>query len=281
MTRVATSVAVARALLFTGACALLPGFASAQSRGSLPTETISPLQASIACSLPPAMTAPRATALRSTAPLHVIGAQTPVLRSLFDEHDLLIIDGGTARGVELGQQYFVRRPVSSNVFRGQDKAIVTDGWIRIVAVNQTTAIASVDRICGPIQSGDYLEPFVLPSVPSQAVAVDRSGDPDFGTLGRILFGEQESYAAGAGSYIMIDRGTDQGLTPGARFAIYRDVKDWMPSAYGQTKATMPLTAIGEGVVVTTGETMSVMKILEARDAVQRGDYVVPRSNAKR
>jgi hypothetical protein len=55
----------------------------------------------------------------------------------------------------------------------------------------------------------------------------------------------------------------------------------MPSAYGQTKATTPLTAIGEGVVVTTGERMSVMKILEARDAVQRGDYVVPRSSGKR
>jgi hypothetical protein len=281
MKRVHPSVAVARALLFTGACALLPGFASAQSQGSLPAETISPLQVSIACSLPPAMTLARVTTPRSTAPLHVIGAQDPVSRSLFDEHDLLIIDGGTGRGVELGQQYFVRRPVSLAVFRGEAKAVVTGGWIRIIAVNQTTAIAAVDRICGPIQSGDYLEPFVLPSVPSAAVAVDRSGDPDFSTLGRILFGEQESYAAGAGSYIMIDRGTDQGLTPGARFAIYRDVKDWMQTAYGRTKATTPLTAIGEGVVVTTGETMSVMKILEARDAVQRGDYVVPRLNAKR
>ena len=281
MIRVHSSVAVARALLFTGACALLPGPASAQSQGSLPAETISPLQVSIACSLPPALAATRLTTPRSTAPLHVIGAQDPVPRSLFDEHDLLIIDGGTGRSVELGQQYFVRRPVSSSVFRGEEKAIVTDGWIRIIAVNQTTAIASVDRICGPIQVGAYLEPFVMPSVPSQAVAVDRSGDPDFGTLGRILFSEQESYAAGAGSFIMIDRGTDQGLTPGARFAIYRDVKDWMPGAYGQAKATTPLTAIGEGVVVTTGENMSVMKILEARDAVQRGDYVVPRSNAKR
>lgn len=281
MKRVHTSVAVARALLFTGACTLLPGFASAQSQGSLPAETIPPLQASIACSLPPAMTLAKIATPRSIAPLRIIGAQDPVPRSLFDDRDLLIIDGGTGRGVELGQQYFVRRPVSSAVYRGEARAVVTAGWIRIIAVNQTTAIASVDRICGPIQAGDYLEPFVMPSVPSQAMAVDRTGDPDFGTLGRIMFGEQEGYAAGAGSYMMIDRGTDQGLTPGARFAIYRDVKDWMPGAYGEAKATTPLTAIGEGVVVTTGERMSVMKILEARDAVQRGDYVVPRSNAKR
>jgi len=281
MIRVHSSIAVARALLFTGACALLPGFASAQSQGSLPAETISPSQVAIACSLPPSMTLARAATPQSKGPLHVIGAQDPVPRSLFDEHDLLIIDGGTGRDVQLGQRYFVRRPVSSSVFRGEAKAIVTGGWIRIIAVNETTAIASVDRICGPIQAGDYLEPFVMPSVPSQAAAVDRSGDLDFGTLGRILYGEQESYAAGAGSYITIDRGTEQGLTPGARFAIYRDVKAWMPSAYGQTKATTPLTAIGEGVVVSAGERMSVMKILEARDAVQRGDYVVPRSNAKR
>jgi hypothetical protein len=40
---------------------------------------------------------------------------------------------------------------------------------------------------------------------------------------------------------------------------------------------LPLASIGEGVVVTTGETMSVLRIVSARDAVYRGDYVVPRT----
>jgi hypothetical protein len=252
-------------------CALLalaaisPRSASAQ----MPDDGLSPLQVSLACALPPATSATRSNTF------HVIGAQDTVARSIFSERDLLIVDGGAARGIAVGQRYFVRRPVSSPPFRNNTKAIVTDGWIRIVAANQTTAIAFVERSCGAIETGDYLDTFAPPPVPADAIVTDRAGDPDFGALGRVLFGEQESDIGGAGSYMVVDRGTEQGLAPGARFAIYRNVQDWMPG-YDAPRTQLPLTSIGEGVVVTTSQKMSVIRILAARDAVRRGDYVVPR-----
>ena len=95
-------------------------------------------------------------------------------------------------------------------------------------------------------------------------------------MGRVLFGDEEHSTAGAGDYMLIDRGTDKGLTPGARFAIYRDVHRWMRDYSSTPLGQLPLASIGEGVVVTTGESMSVLRIVSARDAVLRGDYVVPR-----
>ena len=269
MTRFHTSVAAACALL--AVAVLSPGRAEAQL---LPTDGLTPLQVSLGCALPPA------TSTIRTNVLHVIGAQDTIPRSLFSERDLLIIDGGAARGVEVGQRYFIRRAISSSVYSGDAKAIVTAGWLRIVAANQGTAIASVDRACRAIEAGDYLEAFVEPVVPAGAMVIDRKGDPDFGSLGRVLFGDDERYAGGTGEYMVIDRGADQGLAPGARFAIYREVQDWMRDA-GSPAAQLPLSSIGEGVVVSTAQTMAVIRILAARDAVQRGDYVVPRPNATR
>jgi hypothetical protein len=69
-----------------------------------------------------------------------------------------------------------------------------------------------------------------------------------------------------GGYVLIDRGTDQGVTAGERYAIYRDIRS----------AGMPLASVGEAVVLSTGKTLALTKITSAHDAVLSGDYVAPR-----
>ena len=64
----------------------------------------------------------------------------------------------------------------------------------------------------------------------------------------------------------ITGGTDQGVKPGARFALFRDVK----------MIGMPLTSVGDAVVISTSSTMALTRITRARDAIVTGDYVVPR-----
>jgi hypothetical protein len=54
--------------------------------------------------------------------------------------------------------------------------------------------------------------------------------------------------------------------PGSRFAIYRDLG----------VAGMPLTTVGEAVMITVGRTMAVGRITRARDAARTGDYVALR-----
>ena len=82
---------------------------------------------------------------------------------------VVIVNGGTQAGVQIGQEYFVRRqfqfgrPPSS-----QPQTVRTAGWLRIVAVNDTTAIAQLDMACDGVRAGDYLEPFTLPVVPAPA-----------------------------------------------------------------------------------------------------------------
>jgi hypothetical protein len=48
--------------------------------------------------------------------------------------------------------------------------------------------------------------------------------------------------------------------------VYRDVH----------KPGVPLAPVGEAVVVSVGRALSVVRITAARDAIDRGDFIVPR-----
>ncbi|PYR31128.1 MAG: hypothetical protein DMF92_06430 [Acidobacteria bacterium] len=228
-----------------------------------PPDSLSPLQIALACAPPPATSSGT-----PAGKLRVIGAQDSSPRSLFGQSDLLVISGGTEKGMQLGQQFFLRRRSSFGTAAGDraPRLIRTAGWLRIVAANDVTAIATVEYGCDGILVGDYLEPFVVPVVPAGADRADTSGELDFTSLGRVLAGDEERLGGGTGEYMLIDRGEDQGVSPGARFAVYRDLR----------VGGLPLSAIGEVTVVSTGPTMAVVRINQARDAVQSGDWVVPR-----
>jgi hypothetical protein len=240
------------ALLFV-ACATTAAFAQAG-------DILSPLQMAVACA-PPTAGGDNATA---TA-LRIIGSQDAVPRSLFGDRDLLVIGGGTSAGVVLGQQFFVRRAIHFGASQ-RGRGAKTLGWVRVVAVNESTAIATVDHACGGMVKTDYLEPFVVPVLPADADRDETPGAPDFTTLGHVVVGNEDRTTVGPGDFVLIDWGENQGLTAGARFAIYRDVGI----------GGLPLTSIGEGVVIATANARALTRITSSRDAVYSGDYIALR-----
>ena len=222
--------------------------------------TYTSLELAVACAPPPTLDLP-------DAKLHVIGSQDVAPRTTYGSRDLLVVDGGTNAGLQLGQQFFVRRANRFGVDDGRTRhGARTVAWIHIIAVNDSTAIAAVDHVCGVVSQNDYLEPFVAPAIPAGADRDDTAGEPDFSNLGRVVAGNEGRSTAGTGDFVLIDRGSDQGVAPGARFALYRDMK----------MTGVPLASVGEMVVITTSPTMALTRITRTRDAVVQGDYVAPR-----
>jgi hypothetical protein len=215
------------------------------------------LEIAVACAPPTSFDVPDTN-------LRVTGAQDTEALSLFEPRHSLVLSGGTRDGVALGQKYFVRRPIHSQDHRST-AGIMTLGWLSVVAVNETTAIGSIDHFCDGMQIDDYLEPYARPVIPAGADRDEPAGDPDFSTLGRVVSGIATHSTVGIGNLMLIDRGTDQGVEPGARFAVYRDVR-----------TGVPLTSVGEAVVVSIGKSMSLARVTRSRDAIVAGDYIVPR-----
>jgi len=235
--------------------------AAAPAAAQSDATALSPVQLAIACAPPPTFAGQPAHAR------HIVGSQDTAPRSVFGGHDLVVLDGGTREGLQLGQSFFIRR---ANRFGmtgpGRGRGARTLGWLHLVAVNDTTAIAQVDHTCGAVIAGDYLEPFIAPAMPAGLDAADSTGEPDFADMGRIVNGSEDRRTFGDGDFALIDRGSEKGVAPGQRFAIYRDLR----------VGGLPLASVGEAVVISTGPSVAVARITRIRDAVIEGDYIAPR-----
>jgi hypothetical protein len=249
--------------------AMLAAPASAQTPAALTA-----IQSAAGCAIPPQLAASH----HGRDP-HVMGVQDAGFRTVAGQGDLIVINSGLRDGLKIDQRFFVRRPVTlGGSVAGFDHSISTLGWVRISAVNDSMAIALVEHSCNTIEQGDYLEPFTEPVLPDGADKADMTGELDFTYegLGRLMFGDQDARTGATGDFMLVDRGSDRGVTPGARYAIYRDPILQRDNHSAVRPYGLPLAAIGEAMVISTSPAFSVVRITTARDTVQQGDYLVPR-----
>lgn len=231
---------------------VLPAIAQ---KGPAPAATgLSPDVLSLAC-------APTLAYERPAAPLRVTGGQDTVVRTAHAPGDLLTINAGTKQGMAVGQEFYTRRAVVRGfINRDEPITIRTTGWIRVYAVDEEMSLATITHACDSVDVDDYLEPFGLPTVPTPSTA---TGKPERGNYGRVLVGQDARTAFGTGDYLVVDRGSNHGVTAGARFVIYHDKKT--PDNF--------LFEIGEAVAVDVKPDSSTVRVINALDGIVQGDYV--------
>lgn len=224
-------------------------------------ERLTPLQVAAAC-------APLPAAWLPSDPVRLLGAQDSVVRLQFGPRDLVILDGGAARGLRLNDRFYIRRAPIRSVRYGTTlgpRGANTIGWLRIVAVNDSTAIGLIEFACDSAVRGDLLQPYTDPALPPNADRTDATGEPDFNAARRVLFGDGERVTGATGDFLVSTAGSEIGAAPGSRFAVYRNVG-----------AGVPLAAIGEAVAISVDRDFSVIRVTRARDAITSGDLIVPR-----
>jgi hypothetical protein len=195
----------------------------------------------------------------------VRSGHNPEGRLSLTEGDIAVLSGAPD-GLTAGQRYVARRVRGGENALTRDidgfSAIRTAGWLTITAVEGQTALAKVDFACDPIEPGDFLEAYVEPVLPS--TAADQA-EPKFSELAHVLFGIDRRENLGDGDVFSIDRGTEQGVSAGDRFAIFRDPKDGAPMIH-----------VADAVVVDPSATTSKAVLVMVRDAVLAGDLAFPR-----
>src|SRR5687767_13912167 len=134
-------IAAAAGLLAAGAPALA-------QRGPAPAVTGLPAEVlSLAC-------APSVTFEPHTTPLRVTGGQDSVFRRIYFPGDLVTISAGTRNGIEVGQEFYVRRLLTSGrqaITREAPATIRTAGWLRVYAVDDNMSLATVTHACDTIE----------------------------------------------------------------------------------------------------------------------------------
>lgn len=172
-------------------------------------------------------------------------------------------------GLAEGQRWAVRRIAGDPKTYPREGdgygAVSTVGWITITAIDQYNALANVDFACTPLLPGDYLEAYTEPALPNAASTMIK---PDFSDRSPILQGTDSKVMFGDGDVLSIERGTNQGVTVGARYAIYRDPRTGTEG--------MPLFYLADAVVMEVGPATSKLVIVKSVDAVTIADVAVPR-----
>ena len=185
------------------------------------------------------------------------------LRRSFAAPDTLMIPGGTSAGLQVGQQYFVRRlllsPTRQKPATDAPGMVHTAGWVTVVGSDSFAALARIDYACDGFLKGDYLEAFTPAPLPT---AVAAAGNQTFDQMGQLLFGNDGRRSFANGDIIVVNRGSQHGLTAGARLGIFRDVR-----------SGGPLVPVGQAIVLTVGEDTATVIADRVRDALTAGDWV--------
>lgn len=197
--------------------------------------------------------------------MRVTGGQGTVNRRIYAQGDLITINAG-ASTVEVGQEFFVRRPLLARGARMSSKrptTIRTVGWVRVYAVEDTMSLVTVTHGCDTIEVGDYLEPFVLPQLPPTSEVRSK---PERDNYGEVLMGTDRRTSFGERDYVVINRGSQDGITPGMNLVFYRNTQ--RPDNF--------LFNLGEAVVLDVQGTTATVIVTVARDAIETGDLVAMR-----
>jgi hypothetical protein len=190
----------------------------------------------------------------------ILGAQNPVPKTLYGPRDLLIVSGGTSHNIQVGQRFYLRRYRPSRNPDAGPQPIITTGGLRIIAANEGMSIGQVELGCDGIHPGDYLE-----EAPQSGQLDNRAGesDLDFSSPVRVLYGDYARVNGGKGDLMLAELG--EGAQPGARYAVYRDLK----------VDGVPLAPVGEAEVVSVSEATALVRLTVTRDSVRTGDLLIP------
>jgi hypothetical protein len=222
--------------------------------------------------------------LTTTAPagaLRVAGSQDTVIKNMMGPGDTIVISGGSAGGLEVGQRYFVRRLIKTfGNMRGPDKdhplPVHTAAWIQIVGVDTTVATAAVVHACEGILLDDYLEPFVAPTISTRTSA---GTAPLYENMAHIKTGVEGSQVFGIGQLANIDRGSKLGVAAGQRYMVFRDKRTLLvptrakSDVFEKAAMHMPLVEIGEVLVVSSRPDDATVQIVTQKDAIRTGDLI--------
>jgi hypothetical protein len=197
--------------------------------------------------------------------LRLMGNRDAAERMMLAAGDAIMIDGGLADGLGVGQSFVIRRPF--HVWNPEwsappaRPAVHTAGLVQIIEVHETSATAAVVYACGAFFVGDELDAFA----PEPIRPPSSGGLPDFDRPARVLFGDEGKTIGEPDRLMVIDQGANDGLEAGQRVTLFRRSR---PGQWGVSR-------LGEAVVVAVRTDWSRIRIDFVNDVVFAGDQAAP------
>jgi hypothetical protein len=177
--------------------------------------------------------------------------------------DVVYLNQGSQDGVSPGDTFYIQR--RDDFTWGVDGSYVRrTGWLRVIAVQEETAMAEIIQACLDVNVGDYLTPFEpipVPLLPFEPPPTRLT--PETGRMrGTIAASLDDLATLGQGYLVSIDLGQEDGVVPGNIFTIFRYLYDGAPRK-----------VLGTLAVLTVQREYATARIMESKDYILTGDLV--------
>lgn len=183
-------------------------------------------------------------------------------RGLYAKDDQLIIDGGTLNGLDVGQNFAVRRYFRVHGADGvAATGVHTSGLLQIVAADARVSTAVVVYACDEMMMGDFLALFQ----PEPLRTPDPVGIPAYHDAARILFADAGQTLGVPRRMLVIDQGTDHGIQAGQRVTLFRR----------EGRGAGRPSVLGDAIVVAVRTDSATIRVERATDAILFGDWAAP------
>jgi len=202
--------------------------------------------------------------------LYIIGSELGGDKVALSERDIVYLSQGSNDGVRAGEVYSLHHtsyPVVHPVTgRKIGTKVETSGWVKVILVQENSATAVIEESCIDIHAADYLKPFERVNVPMVVSRphADRLTPPTGKVDRHVVDLQDDATMVGEGSFVIIDAGSEDGVSPGSVFSIYRIMYPSVPT---------PRSVIGEVTVVKTRNATSTAKITYSSQEIMVGDQV--------
>ncbi|MEO6195068.1 MAG: LysM peptidoglycan-binding domain-containing protein [Thermoanaerobaculia bacterium] len=187
--------------------------------------------------------------------------------------DIIYVDGGRERGLLPGTMFSAVVPERPVVHPALGQVVGryyrSVGRVRILSVQDSTAIAEIVQSCDPLTTGALLFPFEPEPVPLGRSTPLRpvnfpAAAEKLAHAPSIVYSRDDILSLGADAVVHIDIG-EQDTTPGDIFTIYRE-----------NRPGLPPIVMGELAVLSVHKRFSVAKIIESRYPIKLGDRLDPK-----
>ena len=239
----------------------------------------------------------------------IITGEESNLDVVFSDHDYVFINKGSSKGVKVGDEFSVIRPVEdptkfewtkwqSSILRKMGTVWEDEGRVKVTDARPEVSIAQIERGCGYMQRADIVVPFVeRPEPPLKPVQFDHFAPLNGKALAMVITSQRFQPQVGRNDIIYVNLGNSQGVKVGDYFRIFRytgtqnetayQTRRFAFDAYGELGPTygygsvskkynwsnMPREVLGEGVVLRTAPNAATVLITFSEREIYAGDYV--------
>ena len=234
--------------------------------------------------------------------MHLISGEQSGEKITFSQGDYVYINRGSNKGVKVGDEFSVLRPVQEPMkamwFRGQTQlmramgtAYEDEGRIKVVRADAKISIAQVVFSCGYMQRGDTLQSFQeRPAPPYKDPGLfNHFAEPSGKATGTVVNMSDFEQLASRNHTAYVNLGAAQGVKVGDYLRIFRyqgSTREEVPQyrnlqyemlGFGSTPERytgrdLPREVLGEGIVLNVSANSSTVLITTATAPIFAGDF---------